>query len=184
MPEDRWTNDGHVLIVAPDGVSPEDGDVSIVIACPPGGCSGPFLACDKCSGSGYVMVPDVGEEPCPVCDESGWDKGVHQCWFAAGVEDWREALQDEHADWWRPGRYRMSYRTDGHFEDFHTAIRRGEPVAALDDHGTPAERQEYTPEGQPCSTCGGRKVIHTDRPGATSPRPCPACVAGHKGGPS
>jgi hypothetical protein len=26
-----------------------------------------------------------------------------------------------------------------------------------------------------CVTCGDSHVIHTDRPGATSPRPCPSC---------
>lgn len=29
-----------------------------------------------------------------------------------------------------------------------------------------------------CPSCGGERVIYTDRPGATSPRPCPACDAG------
>lgn len=29
-----------------------------------------------------------------------------------------------------------------------------------------------------CSTCADTLVIHTDRPGATSLRPCPACDPG------
>lgn len=28
---------------------------------------------------------------------------------------------------------------------------------------------------EPCRACGASGVIHTDRPGATSPRPCPRC---------
>jgi hypothetical protein len=129
-PETKWTDDGHVLVVTPDGPTPEEGDVQITIECPPGGCKGPFLACDKCTGSGYEMVPDVGEIPCRICHESGWADGRHQCWFAGGFEDPREALQGEHADWWRPGRYRLSYATTGHYDDFHTELRRGEPIAA------------------------------------------------------
>ena len=34
---------------------------------------------------------------------------------------------------------------------------------------------EEAPSPPRCSTCGNSRVIHTDRPGATSPRPCPAC---------
>lgn len=134
----RWTDDGHVLVVEVDGPAPEEGDVRITIECPPSGCKGPFLACDQCSGSGYEIVPDVGEEPCSVCDESGWADGRHQCWFAAGVEDWREALQYEHTDWWRPGRYRLAYSCEGHYDDFHTALRRGESLASAGHKDEPA----------------------------------------------
>jgi hypothetical protein len=134
--ETKWTDDGHVLVVIADGPHPEEGDVGVSIECPPEGCKGPFIACEQCSGSGYEMDADGDETACSACDESGYDKGVHQCWFAAGHEDWRDALHDEHDDWWRPGRYRLSYSSEGYYEDFHTALRRGEPVAAADGERT------------------------------------------------
>lgn len=45
------------------------------------------------------------------------------------------------------------------------------PRALCDEHGVPLDWER-------CRVCRGSQVIHTDKPGLTSPRPCPRC-GGH-----
>lgn len=55
----------------------------------------------------------------------------------------------------------------GEGRDVSEILRVYDPVEC-DERGWPLDYER-------CRTCGGARVVHTDRPGATSPRPCPAC---------
>lgn len=124
---DGWTEDGHVLIVEPDGPAPEEGDLSYRVECPGdhgGKCKGPFVACDECYGTGYTHDDEDDEIPCAACDETGRDGGKHTCWLVEfGMED---GLPENDGN--LTGRFKLEYQSDGVYDDFRTYLRRGERV--------------------------------------------------------
>lgn len=131
MPADEWINDGHVLVIEQDGGAPEEGDVRVSVECPGDGCRGGFVACERCEGSGRVYDDADDEHDCPECGATGWDGGKRTCWLTSGadVQDGLHAGEGNYV--YEVGRWPIEHRSDGHFEDYFTEIRRVAPTPTV-----------------------------------------------------
>jgi hypothetical protein len=115
--DDRWTQDGHVLVV--------DSDECARVECPPGGCRGPYLTCNECQGQGDIEDGDGELVECRACRGTRMDAGEHSCYLAADSFDPRDALWDPVPP---PGRYPIAYSTDGHHEQFEATLKLVSPA--------------------------------------------------------
>lgn len=126
---EKWHRIDHVLVVTPDGIAPEEGDVAFRWA----GSCGPDCkpcACIDCYGSGVIYDDEEREQQHEECGGTGVERGT--CWVTDSDLDWREALGERHDDWWLPGRWIVEYHVlDWDIECFPVEARRIGPAASV-----------------------------------------------------